>query len=36
MALFKICECGCHCNLRWCESLNDVGWCCPECKTEYL
>lgn len=36
MAVFKICKCGCRCNLRWCKALDDVIWYCPSCNTEYL
>lgn len=34
--IYKICKCGCHCNLRWCKSLDDFIWYCPECGAEYL
>ncbi|CAH0499521.1 hypothetical protein PHAGEALMA_232 [Escherichia phage vB_Eco_Alma] len=34
--IYKICKCGCHCNLRWCKALDDFIWHCPECDARVL
>lgn len=34
--IYKICKCGCSCNLRWCKALDDFIWHCPKCDAEYL